>query len=84
MRNHCFLPGPIATGLVLLRLRIECVCARIDSRSALAETREIPTSSRYDESGGTENLSLLWSVELPSVPILCSMCGAIQQKRGNG
>ena len=84
MRNHCFLPGPIATGLVLLRLRIECVCARNGPRSAQAETREIPSSSWYDESGEPENLFLLWSVQLPGIPILCSVWRAIQQKRGNG
>lgn len=84
MRNHCFLPGSITTGLVLLRLRIECVCARVGPRSAVAETREIPSSSRDDESGETENLSLLWSVQLPGIPILCSVWRAIQQKRGNG
>lgn len=84
MRNHCFLPGSIATGLVLLRLCIECVCAHTGPRPALAETREIRSSSRYDKSGETKNLSLLSSVELPGVPILCSVWRAIQQKRGNG
>ena len=65
MRNHCFLPGPIATGLVLLRLRIECVCARICPRSAQAETREIPSSSRYDESG--EHRKFVSIVERPTL-----------------